>query len=63
MKKYIFEMIITCDSSMYTMDHTKLIVSNQNEESIGALRFNAVMLLYVLANTLARLSLHLSPIG
>ena len=35
-KKCNFYMeIITCDTSVYTMDHPKFIVSNQKEESIS----------------------------
>ena len=30
--------IITCDPSIYTMDHPKFIVSNQMEESISTQR-------------------------
>ena len=30
--------IITCDPSVYTMDHPKFIASNQKEESSRALR-------------------------
>ena len=34
-KKYIFYLeIITCDPSLYTMDHPKFNLSNQKEESI-----------------------------
>ena len=34
-KKYSFYLeIITCDPSVYTMDHPKFIASNQKEESI-----------------------------
>ena len=37
--KYNFYLvIITCDPSIYTMDHPKFIVSNQKEESISAIR-------------------------
>ena len=28
--------VITCDHSIYTMEHSKLIVSNQKEESISS---------------------------
>ena len=34
-KKYIFWGIITCDPSIYTMDHPGLTVSNFMEKSIG----------------------------
>ena len=36
-KKYNFYLeIITCDPSIYTMDHSKFIVSNQKDRSIYA---------------------------
>ena len=36
-KKYIFYLgIITCDPSIYEIDHPKFIILNQKEESISA---------------------------
>ena len=34
-KIHIYLEIITCDPLIYTMDHSKFILSNQNEESIS----------------------------
>ena len=43
-KKYIFYLeIITCDPSIYTMDHSKFIVSNQKDESIFVLMVKDVV--------------------
>ena len=39
---YFILEIITCDPCIYTMDHSKFIVSNQKEESISAEMVNGV---------------------
>ena len=36
-------LIITCDPSIYTVYHSKLIVSNQKEESIDASRVKCII--------------------
>ena len=43
---HFFYKIVTCDPSIYTMEHPKLIASNQKEASIRASRKSIILLCF-----------------